>query len=193
MKKIFWYICDALHNYIAKPRMVQGFRHFSGHVLKNTRISNSTIITCPDKLDIEDNVFISHYNYIESSNGVFIGEGCQFAPFSNITTHSSHQSIRLYGRQYIKHNAQHIAYQKGSVKIGKYTFVGPHCTIVPNTIIGKGSLVAAYSFVKGSFPDFAIIAGNPAIVVGDTRDGDKKYLEQYPELKFYYDEWACYE
>jgi acetyltransferase-like isoleucine patch superfamily enzyme len=61
---------------------------------------------------------------------------------------------------------------------------------MPNTKIGKGSLVAAYSYVKGEFPDFSIISGNPAKVIGDTRDMDERQLKQHPELRSYYDDWT---
>jgi acetyltransferase-like isoleucine patch superfamily enzyme len=81
-------------------------------------------------------------------------------------------------------------YMRGSVHIGKYTFVGPHSVIMPGTKIGKGSIVAAYSMVKGEFPDFSIIAGTPAKVIGDTRKVDEPYLMANPELQKYYDEWA---
>ena len=61
---------------------------------------------------------------------------------------------------------------------------------MPKTKIGKGSIVSAYSLVKGEFPDFSILAGNPAMRIGDTRDMDNKQLERYPELRAYYEEWA---
>jgi acetyltransferase-like isoleucine patch superfamily enzyme len=61
---------------------------------------------------------------------------------------------------------------------------------MPKTNIGKGSLVGAYSYVKGDYPDFAIITGNPGRVVGDTRKMDERLLIQYPELKTSYDAWA---
>jgi acetyltransferase-like isoleucine patch superfamily enzyme len=61
---------------------------------------------------------------------------------------------------------------------------------MPSTKIGKGSLIAAYSYVKGEFPDFAIIAGNPAKVIGDTREQDEAILQGNPELKSYYNEWC---
>jgi acetyltransferase-like isoleucine patch superfamily enzyme len=61
---------------------------------------------------------------------------------------------------------------------------------MPGSNIGKGCIVSAYSYVKGTFPDYAIISGNPAIVVGDTREMDKEYLDNYPELQSYYDKWT---
>lgn len=175
--------------YITKPRMIGGYKRYDGIYLKNTRISNTTFIDNLENLEIEDNVFIGHYNYIEASNRITIKEGCQITNFISITSHSSHISIRLYGKRYGSFQ-NHKGYEKGSVFIGKYSFIGPHSIIMPNTTIGKGSIVGAYSYVQGDFPDFSIIKGNPAKVVGDTRHLDSKYLTENPELKDFYNEWA---
>jgi acetyltransferase-like isoleucine patch superfamily enzyme len=43
--------------------------------------------------------------------------------------------------------------------------------------------------VKGSFPDYAIISGNPAVVVGDTRDRDSKWLADHADLNANYQSW----
>lgn len=169
--------------------MIWGFKRNDGVYLKNARISNTTFIDNPDKLNIEDRVFIGHFNYIEASNGITIKEGCQITNFISITSHSSHISLRLYGKHYTDFKS-HKGYIKGSVIIGEYTFIGPHCVIMPDTIIGKGSIVAAYSYVQDHFPDFSIIKGNPAKVVGDTRDMDAEYLKQNPELEEFYHEWV---
>ena len=175
--------------FLTQPRMIWGYRRHDGRYLKNTRISNTVFIDHPGQLHIDDHVFIGHFNFIEASHGIQIGEGCQITNFTSITTHSSHHSIRLYGSHY-REFTDHDAYIRGSVDIGKYTFIGPHCLIMPNTKIGKGSIVAAYSQVQGSFPDFSILKGNPAVVVGDTRKKDAEFLENNPELKQFYNEWA---
>lgn len=161
----------------------------NGKSLPLTRIGSHTSIVGETNLDLANDVFIGQFNFIEASNGIKISEGCQITNYISILSHSSHQSIRLYGKEYRNHTDLK-AYVKGQVEIGKYTFVGPHSTILPNTKIGKGSIVSAYSMVKGDFPDFAIIAGNPAKVVGDTRDKDQEWLEKHPELKKFYDQWA---
>ncbi|MFM6934982.1 MAG: acyltransferase [Flavobacteriales bacterium] len=160
----------------------------SGKQIAKTRISNTTYIDHPQNLILGENVYVGHFNVIEASNGVTIEEGCQLTTYINITTHSSHMSIRLYGKSYA--GAEMKAYEKGSVHIGKYSFIGPHSSIMPKTKIGKGSLVAAYSYVRGEFPDFAIISGNPAKVIGDTRRMDERQLRQHPELRSFYEEWA---
>ena len=190
MKKFIWQFLNLLNKYIAKPRMVLGYTSFDGTYLAKTRISNTVNIINPENLKIADNVFIGHYNLLDASNRITIGEGCQISNFISILTHSSHQSVRLYGKHYIEHNGRHKGYITGEVIIGKYSFIGAHSVIMPGSKIGKGSLVTAYTLVKGEFPDFAIITGNPAQVVGDTREKDSKLLNEYPELVGYYSEWA---
>lgn len=159
-----------------------------GRSLTNTRISNTVYTTHEKGINLGDNVFIWHHTILDGSNGIIIEEGCQIGAWNGIFTHSSHISIRLYGKEY--KGADMKGYVRGSVHIGKYTFVGPHSVIMPRTKIGKGSIVAAYSMVKGEFPDFSIIAGNPAKVIGDTRKVDESFLRENPELQKYYDEWA---
>ncbi|MCJ8288210.1 MAG: acyltransferase [Crocinitomicaceae bacterium] len=176
----------ALKN--SAPQMIYGYEQ-NGLLLKDTRVGSATSIVGKEGLTLEDNVFIGQFNFIEATNGIHIGEGCQITNYVSIITHSSHLAIRLYGDQYRK-TADPVAYNKGSVKIGKYTFVGPHVTIMPDTEIGMGSIVASHSMVKGNFPDFSVIGGTPAKVIGDTRKLDEPYLNEHPELRTNYDNWA---
>jgi acetyltransferase-like isoleucine patch superfamily enzyme len=173
----------------ARPIMIYHRKNFQGKKCKDIRISSSTVLGHKSNLLLHKNVYIGHYCRIDASNGVEIDEGVQFGSFVSIISHSSHRSIRLYGDEYTNYKDP-IGYIKGPVYIGKYSFIGPHSVIAPNTKIGKGSLIKAYSYVRGDFPDFSIIAGNPAKVVGDTRESDAKILEQHPEIKPFYDAWA---
>lgn len=173
---------------IGMPRMIGIIRDNNKNKIPKTRISSSTFIDHPKGLDLGENVYVGHYNFMEASHGLKISEGVQISSFIIITTHSSHHSIRLYGNAYAGNEM--IGYIKGPIDIGTYSFIGPHSTIMPNTKIGKGCLVAAYSYVKGDFPDFSIIAGNPAKVIGDTRTIDESFLKENPSLKSNYDAWA---
>lgn len=169
--------------------MVGRYKRKDGKVLPSTRISNTTFIGSPEKFEISDHVFIGHFNFIDASNGLKIGTGCQVTNYVSILTHSSHQAIRLYGTQYTAVK-EHVSYIRGPVEIGDFTFIGPHTVIMPGTKIGKGCLVSAFSYVKGTFPDFSVISGNPATVTGDTRELDGPYLDSHPELRPFYESWA---
>ena len=175
---------------LVRPRMVYNYRRHDGVRLQRTRISNMTHIDTPERLDIGDNVWIGHYNMIDASGGLIIGEGCQITNYVSLLTHSSHITLRLYGDAYLYHS-DHIGYLKTASKIGPYTFIGPHSVLMPGVILGKGSIVSAYSYVAtGEYPEFAILAGNPAKLVGDTRNIDQKWLDDHPQLRPYYEAWA---
>ena len=76
------------------------------------------------------------------------------------------------------------------VIVGAFSFVGAHATLLPGTRLGRGSIVSAYSMVSGEFPDFAILAGQPAKQVGDTRNMDARLLKEHPDLAVHYQQWA---
>lgn len=54
---------------------------------------------------------------------------------------------------------------EGDVIIGNDVWLATRAIILPGTIIGDGSIVAAGAVVKGEFPAMSIIAGSPARVV----------------------------
>ncbi|PXW93548.1 transferase family hexapeptide repeat protein [Sphaerotilus hippei] len=182
-------------------RMVFG-ETSQGHWLPHTRISPSTCIESPERLTLHDHVFIGHFNFIEASGGIVIGEGVQITNHVSIVTHSSHRAQRLLGRAFTswpaampawlaEPGAQRPGWIAGPVHIGAWSFIGPHSLIEANTRLGRGTIVCAGSQVRGEFTDFAILEGVPARVVGDSRRTDEKLLARYPELREHYDAWAC--
>jgi len=161
-----------------------------GQLRPHTRISPSVCIEHEDKLVLADHVFIGHFCFIDASHGVTLDEGVQITSHVVIASHSSHRAMRLLGRAYVKQQGLPTGYVAAPVRIGAYSFIGPHSVIEAGTTLGRGTLVRAGSVVRGEFPEFAVLAGNPAVVVGDTRDGDAKWLAEYPELRAPYEAWA---
>jgi acetyltransferase-like isoleucine patch superfamily enzyme len=180
-------LLDALARF-QRPRMIYGFISKNKTYLPLVRVGSTTFIDHPEKLEVDDNVYIGQHNFIEASHGIKIETGCQITNFVTITTHSSHNSIRYYKNPPTGEIPK--GYKLGSIEIGKYTFVGPHTVIMPGTKIGKGCLVAAFSYLDGTYPDFSIIRGLPAEVIGSTKEIDQPFLEQNPELKAHYFSWA---
>lgn len=172
-------------------RFVFGERGRDGTELPRTRISPSTCFEHEENLDLADDVFIGHFNLIEALHGVRIETGTQITNYVSIVTHSSHQALRLMGHDFGSvPPAERPGFVAGPVHIGAFCFIGPHSTIEANTRLGKGCLVASHSRVRGEYPDFAVIAGSPAVVVGDTRDADAAKLALHPEWRARYDAWA---
>lgn len=169
--------------------MRYGIRRHDGLWLAHTRISKSTQVQDWAQLDLSDHVFIGHFNFIDASGGLHIGEGCQITNHVSVLSHSSHVAVRLLGRAYWGHPAPE-GYVRAATHLGPYGFIGPHSVIAPGAQLGKGVLVKAFSYVRGSVPDFAVVQGQPAQVVGDTRELDADCLARFPALQAHYQQWA---
>lgn len=50
------------------------------------------------------------------------------------------------------------------VRIGRGSFVGAHCVILPDVTIGRGCVIGAGSVVTRSVPDYSLAVGAPARV-----------------------------
>ena len=172
------------------PRMLYGWRTADGRWSPHTRVSSHTHIESRELLRIADHVYIGHHNVIDASGGLTLDEGVQITTHCSVLTHSSHQALRLAGRAYWG-AAEPPGFVRAATHIGAYSFIGPHSVIAPGAQIGRGVLVRAFSYVSGAVPDFAIVAGQPAQVVGDTRQADAAWLQQHPQQRADYDAWAA--
>jgi acetyltransferase-like isoleucine patch superfamily enzyme len=156
----------------------------------HTRIAPSTCIEGEAGLQLADHVFIGQFNFIDAGAGLVIEEGVQITNFCSIVTHSTHNALRVNGRRFAEQGGQPPGYLKAPIRLGAYSFVGPHSLIEPGAVLGKGAVLCAYSQLRGSAPDFAIMAGQPARQVGDTRERDAALLARHPELREAYEAWA---
>lgn len=68
------------------------------------------------------------------------------------------------------------------VKIGDYVFIGPRAIILPGVHIGKGAVIGAGAVVTKDVPDFAIVGGVPAQVIGERKLQDLHYVLGRPRL-----------
>lgn len=174
--------------FFGKRTLVYGYRNSDGKYLPRCRMSSTVYISDKKKLKIEDNVWINHYVRLDTTGGLEIGEGCQIGYGSCILTHSSHVAIRLAGIHYMEENLEdRPGYIFKPVKIGKYTFIAGGCYIMPGVTIGKGCVIGVNSVVNKDVPDYAILAGSPAKIIGSTLDVDMKYIHDMSVQSSYYD------
>lgn len=171
------------------PRMLYGYSDSTGDWRPRVRMSDSVFLYHPDKIEIEDNVFVWHYTILDGTGGIKIGTGSQIGAWVAVLTHSSHIAIRLYGDHFNEvPESEKKGFKVAPVNIGRYVFLGAKVIILPGVSIGDGAIVSAGSIVKDDVGPFEIVAGNPASVVGNAKDLDKKYLDD-PTLMEWYQEW----
>jgi acetyltransferase-like isoleucine patch superfamily enzyme len=101
------------------------------------------------------------------SGEVAIGEDCLFA--NNVTVLSGTHQIRGGGT--IREND--AAFMKSPdyrpydpITIGADSWLGANSVILPGVSLGKGTVVGANTVVTKSFPDYAILGGVPARIIG---------------------------
>ena len=180
---------DLALRWLKAPRMIFGYMDSSGEWGPKTRISDTVFFYHQENIRIADNVFVWHYTILDGTGGLDIGEGTQIGAWVGIFTHSSHLSIRIYGKHYLEvPESGKRGYTIKNVIIGKYVFIGAKAMVLPGVNIGDGALISAGSIVKKDVNAFDIVSGNPAEVVGDTRRMDKRYLND-PNIKSWYEEW----
>lgn len=137
----------------------------------NTTIVSQQVGACGENLMVNGkhrglgkNVFLGHH--VNFNDNVFIngsGEvriGNYFHTGVNLTIISSNHNYD---------NATAIPYDKIRIKkaviIKDFVWCGNNVTIIPGITIGEGAIIAAGAVVTKNVPDYAIVGGNPAVII----------------------------
>ena len=100
-----------------------------------------------------------------------IGDYCDISAGVQIYTHDTVKRCLSGGKAEV---------EKGDVSIGDSCYIAPMSLIARGVKIGSHSVVAAHSFVKDSFGDYSIIAGIPAVQIGEVQiEGDHIRLNYF--------------
>lgn len=61
-----------------------------------------------------------------------------------------------------------------NIVVGSNVFIGMNCILLPGTNVGNHVIIGAGSVVRGKIPDYSMVVGNPAVIIGDIRDYAQK-------------------
>ena len=111
-------------------------------------------------VNIGDNNLIGKKHWSSEPYLITIGSCCQLTN-CKIFTHG--------GAQVVRHICPTFDFF-GKVNIGNCVYVGHGSLIMPGVTIGDHALIAAGSIVTKSVPPNAIVAGNPARIIGNIDD-----------------------
>jgi acetyltransferase-like isoleucine patch superfamily enzyme len=120
--------------------------------------------------------------------GVKIGKDCyianrNFGSEPYLVTLGNHVQVTA-GVRFFTHGGSWVFREKypdfdffGKTYVGNNVYIGNCAFILPGVTIGNNVIVAAGSIVTKSIPDNAIVGGNPAKIIGDVNDLEKRILE----------------
>ncbi len=112
---------------------------------QNVNVSNN--VTIGDYCKIQNNVSI--YEGVELEDGVFCGPSCVFT--NDLTPRA-------------RYPKGHENYKRTLIKEG--ASIGANATIVCGHTVGRFAMVAAGAVVTKNVPDYCLVAGVPARVIG---------------------------
>jgi len=122
---------------------------------KNLRVGRDNVFCDSYDMIIGHNVYISRGNWFNATGGIYIGDEVIFGPNSIIVTsnHTRENGSFRYGVSKIT-----------PIKIEFGSWIGGNCTILPGSVVGKGTVIGANSVVNSAIPDDVVAAGNPAVI-----------------------------
>ncbi|TSC88370.1 MAG: acetyltransferase [Microgenomates group bacterium Gr01-1014_16] len=114
---------------------------------------------------------------ISIGEGTIIGDRCFLDGRAKLTigNHVDMASeVMIYNSEH-DINSDDFHATSAPVTISDYVFIGPRAIILPGIKVGKGAIIAAGAVITKDVPDFAIVGGVPAKVIGERQNKDLHY------------------
>ncbi|MEK7101477.1 MAG: acyltransferase [Patescibacteria group bacterium] len=117
----------------------------------------------PSNIEIGSDSIVGDHAFLDGRAKLKIGDHVDIA--SEVMIYNSEHNV----------SAEDFSARIEPVEIGDYVFIGPRAIIMPGIKIGKGAIVAAGAVVTHDIPEFAIVGGVPAKVIGVRKNKNPQY------------------
>lgn len=118
----------------------------------------------PKNIKIGNGTIIGQNAFLDGRDKLIIGNNVDIA--SDVMIYNSEHDI----------NSDDFKAIEAPVEIEDYVFIGPRAIILPGVKVGRGAVVAAGAVVTKDVPDFSIVGGVPAKVIGERKIKDFSYV-----------------
>ena len=146
-------------SYFGKPIFLLGKKKISiGKRVRIYPMSRMEVHGKKSEIIIKDNVSIAQGLHIISGGSLTIESGVLIAPnvfINNIDNDYKNIDVPVFDQKQVVKETH----------IGENCFIGIGACIQAGTILGKQCIVGAGAIVKGIFPSYCVIVGNPAIII----------------------------
>lgn len=138
-------------------------RLFGAKIGKGSSIHMGCRFNSLKKLRIGEDSIIGFGTFLDGRDKLIIGNHVDIA--TDVMIYNSEHDI----------NSENFSATLAPVEIDDFVFIGPRAIILPGVKIGKGVIVAAGAVVTKDIPDFAIVGGIPATIIGERKLKDLHY------------------
>jgi len=161
------------------------------HIGDNTIIQHPAEFENPDNISFGNQIRVRMGSWFDCSTPeakIEIGDGCAIGRDNQISTSSKivlEKCVLTAANVHIStqtHNYEDIdkpimsqgTTDNGSITLGEGCWIGRNSLIFAS--VGKGSVVAANSFVNKDVPDYCVVAGSPAKIIKRYSHEEKRWL-----------------
>ena len=117
----------------------------------------------PKNVTIGEDTIIGDHAFLDGRAPLSIGDHVDIA--SQVLIYNSEHDI----------SSEDFVAREEPVSIGDYAFIGPRAVILPGVKVGKGAVIAAGAVVAKDVPDFVIVGGVPAQIIGERKNKNPQY------------------
>ncbi len=117
----------------------------------------------PRGIEVGEDTIVGYRTFLDGRKKLKIGDHVDIA--SEVMIYNSEHDLE----------SEKFEARSEEVSIGNYVFIGPRAIIMPGVKIGKGAVVAGGAVVTKDVPDFAVVGGVPAKVIGERKNKNPNY------------------